>query len=448
MLTVKQIRAMLPGEVARVSGTRGAGSLWIKVRSDHAEFVFRYTVSGKTRDMGIGTYDEEGARGGKGLTLAMANAEAAELTRMIQAGIEDPRAHREAEAEAQERAKRLQEAQEAARQREADNRDRFTLASLLGAYTRHLERSGKNQSAKHAASIFKVHVLEADPVLANKPAKEVKRADLTACIRRTHEKGLVRAGGILRAYLSAAFSLAVGAEGDSQAPSEMLGFDLETNPVLGVKAIPTRAGTRVLNREELRGYLDHLDPNHLTDQILRLHLLSGGQRVSQLLRAKVGDFDQSKGELKLMDPKGRRSEPRVHLLPLGPQAASLCQGLAARARAMSADPNPSLFLSDATTPTNHGTPGKRLAAIAEAMQVELFDLRDIRRSVETELAAMGISTDVRANLLSHGLGGVQNQVYNKHGYLREKAEVLKSWEQYLLEVRADNVVPIRASRSN
>ncbi len=267
MLTVKQIRAMLPGEVARVSGTRGAGSLWIKVRSDHAEFVFRYTVAGKTRDMGIGTYDEEGARGGKGLTLAKANAKATELTRLIQSGIEDPRAHLEAEAEAKERAKRLQEAQEAARQREADNRDRFTLKALLGVYVQHLERQGKAQSAKHAASVFKVHVLEADPELASKPAKEVTRADLTACIRRTHEKGLVRAGGVLRSYLSAAYAAAVGAEGDSRAPSEMLGFDLEINPVLGIKAIPTRAGTRVLNREELRAYLDRLDPNGLIDRV-------------------------------------------------------------------------------------------------------------------------------------------------------------------------------------
>ncbi len=116
---------------------------------------------------------------------------------------------------------------------------------------------------------------------------------------------------------------------------------------------------------------------------------------------------------------------------------------------MTTDPNASLFPSDPSTPVNHGTPGKRLAAIAQAMQVEPFDLRDIRRSVETELAAMGISTDVRANLLSHGLGGVQNQVYNKHSYIREKAEALKSWEHFLMdESQADNVVPIRASRSN
>lgn len=51
--------------------------------------------------------------------------------------------------------------------------------------------------------------------------------------------------------------------------------------------------------------------------------------------------------------------------------------------------------------------------ISEAMVTEgearaPFQLRDIRRTCETMLAALKVSKDVRSNLLSHGLGGVQS----------------------------------------
>ena len=80
------------------------------------------------------------------------------------------------------------------------------------------------------------------------------------------------------------------------------------------------------------------------------------------------------------------------------------------------------------------TPGKRGAEIANGMQVEPFDLRDIRRTVETMLAGLGISRDVRAQLLSHGLSGVQNQHYDRHQYMDEKREALIIWEQHLEKI--------------
>ena len=40
-----------------------------------------------------------------------------------------------------------------------------------------------------------------------------------------------------------------------------------------------------------------------------------------------------------------------------------------------------------------------------------FQFRDIRRTFETMLAGIGVSRDVRAEILSHGLGGVQDRHY-------------------------------------
>ena len=61
-------------------------------------------------------------------------------------------------------------------------------------------------------------------------------------------------------------------------------------------------------------------------------------------------------------------------------------------------------------------------ALVEARAVrEPFQLRDLRRTCETMLAGLGVSSDIRAQLQSHGLGGVQNRHYDRHDYAPEKA---------------------------
>ena len=44
------------------------------------------------------------------------------------------------------------------------------------------------------------------------------------------------------------------------------------------------------------------------------------------------------------------------------------------------------------------------------------------------LAGMGISRETRAQLLSHGLGGVQVIHYDRHDYTDEKRSALRAWE--------------------
>jgi len=54
-----------------------------------------------------------------------------------------------------------------------------------------------------------------------------------------------------------------------------------------------------------------------------------------------------------------------------------------------------------------------------------FTVGDLRRTVETRLAALGVSLEVRGQLQSHGLGGVQARHYDRHDYLNEKREALE-----------------------
>ena len=170
------------------------------------------------------------------------------------------------------------------------------------------------------------------------------------------------------------------------------------------------------------------------DKALKLALYSGGQRMAAILRAEVTDWNAETKVLRLLDPKGKRRQPREHLLPLGPVAASIVSELATRSKEKS---SALLFPSRTKETSIHDSMlGPRVTEIATAMGGEPFDLRDIRRTVETMLAGLGVSRDIRAQLLSHGISGVQAVHYDRYSYMKEKHAALFKWERYLNKISA------------
>jgi hypothetical protein len=58
--------------------------------------------------------------------------------------------------------------------------------------------------------------------------------------------------------------------------------------------------------------------------------------------------------------------------------------------------------------------------------------RDQRRIIETRFQLLGVSRDMRAQLLSHGrTSGVQQRQYEHHDFLAQKAEALALLESHL-----------------
>ena len=69
------------------------------------------------------------------------------------------------------------------------------------------------------------------------------------------------------------------------------------------------------------------------------------------------------------------------------------------------------------------------------------------------LAALKVPSDVRARLLSHGLGGVQNRHYDRHDYAAEKkaalARALVRWVRHLTKLKSEkNVRAVGIRESN
>lgn len=447
MLTNKEIAAMRPGQWRSDGAARGQGALTFHCSSSgQLSAYFRHTLpTGKRYDLPLGLFDESGR---KGATLASLRKRAGDLSKLYQSGIRDLKSHFEAEArhQSEEEARRQAEEEvrrEAAR-REREDRERYTLEALLLAYCDHLERQGKAKAAAEARSLFNCNILRPAPDLAATPARELTASALAARIREVRESGREQSAGKTRSYLSAAYALAARSEVDTQAPASLIPFQITHNPVSAIRAIPIKPGNRCLSRDELRALVGKLGDD-LTDAALRLCLFAGGQRASQVLRARASDFDEATSILRLLDPKGRRAQPREHRLPLGPIAADLCKALVARAREeRPEEADPPIFPASARAIMRLSTLTRRVGELSANMGGPAFTLRDLRRTAETEMAALGFGTDLRAQILSHGLSGVQEKHYNRHDFMQEKAAALVKWEAHL-EGREQpaKVIPMR-----
>ncbi len=88
-------------------------------------------------------------------------------------------------------------------------------------------------------------------------------------------------------------------------------------------------------------------------------------------------------------------------------------------------------------------------------QIEAFEPKRLRSGIETALASLGIGREVRAQLQSHGLGGVQDRHYDDHDDTPEKRAALQALVDLPDAEPASNVTPIhggcgmrRASRGS
>jgi hypothetical protein len=366
-------------------------------------FVLRFKQGGKDRLITLGQYPV--------WTLAAAREEARERRRSLDRGIDPDEAKRE-----------QRQAEKEAQRREALARER-SLTHLMDAYTRHLIARGKTDSARLVASVTKRHIASV-PEIATKPAAVIRPEDIVTLVRRVYDTGKHQQARNVRSFICSAFNLAWRAPLDPTIPSAFGDFGVTTNPATPVRAIPGSRGQRILTDAELRAYLREISKDAPSDIALRLALLAGGQRLRQLLRVTGRDWDPQARTLRLWDGKGARTEPREHLVPLATEGAALV------ARMGAIDPDAPLLQATVIGAS------KRCAYTARKIAPrDPFDLRDIRRSVETRLASLGISRDTRAQLLSHGLGGIQQKHYDRHQYLDEKRAALVAWEAHLAELR-------------
>lgn len=451
-LTTTAIAGLKAGKMLADGAIRpGSGSLKVRKRITAGgvvtEWVFEWHRQEKTVRQSLGRYAV--AEAPNCLTLTQARAEAGRLQALIKTG-GDPVAEREIEREGV----RVRQAAEVAVVREAKDK---TLSALLDAYVTSLKAKKKVESAYDAENMFANHVTKPFPDLASLPASAVVPQHIARILVRlvgpAVEKKKGRTALKLRSYMAAAFKLALGASVDPMAPASASGFGLTINPASAVPAtsmaaVFNRSGERALSPDEFRHYLAHLVavPSPLPRLALQLQVASAGQRLQQLLRLTGVDINGS--TLTLYDPKGRRTQPRPHVLPLIPEIEEVLGAVKEQTEYKGG----LVFINGKAAMAPETVSGVVRSIsdtmISEKQTATPFRGGDIRRTIETMLAeTLHISKDVRAQLLSHGLSGVQDKHYDKGVHLPAKTAALRAWNDYVAELcaagpPAENVVPI------
>lgn len=380
-------------------------------------YVFESRLHGETIRITIGTMTD--------WPLGDARARAQELKRLTDAGT-DPR-----EVESQK------QADKAAAKAAKLEAERYTLANLLTAYCDYLASLGRKSHAD-ARSIFKLHIVEAWPKVAANPANLITPEQIADMMRKLIQAGKGRTANKLRSYMRSAYQVAKASRSKASIPVEFKAFNIKHNPASDTEPDESanKADKHPLSGEELRTYWQAIKPiDGFPGALLRLHLLTGGQRLEQFVNLLTAGIDVD--SILLHDGKGRPGKPaRPHQVPLIDEAVVAL---------IECEPKGQFALS-----TDGGTTHVSAATLSEwAMQagagIKGFKTKRIRSGVETLLASARISVEHRGRLQSHGINGVQARHYDGHDYMDEKREALNALFNLLTTEPVSNVVPFKTA---
>ena len=300
-----------------------------------------------------------------------------------------------------------------------------TLKALLIAYCDHLQTLGR-RSHRDARSIFQLHVIDAWPDIAAMPAKAIDAEQFADMMRRLHDAGKGRTANKLRSYARAAYQTAKAARSKPNIPVSFKAFEITSNPVADTSPdeLQNRPARRPMSATELRAYWNSIKAlDGFRGALLRLHLMTGGQRIGQLVNLRSANV--AGDSLILYDGKGRPGHPpRPHAVPLIKAAAKALQECKSAGEfALSTDGGTThvaaTTLSEWASDAAHG--------------IKDFQAKRIRSGVETMLAASGVPKEIRGRLQSHGISGVQATHYDGHDYLPEKRKALATLHKLLNE---------------
>lgn len=418
-----------PGRFVTVGKIEQGGALQARVDTLGAvALYYRCKVDGQEARVRIGAYDpahspkalDPSKKGG--LSLAGARAKAVDLA---------VQHHEHKDSGGLAVKLREKTAEKRRRQAVASSLKAQTVEALFAAYVDLLKQREKVDARD--AELTLQRFLAANSTLAETPAHEAAAADFVTGLRKLHEAGKVREPGKVRSYAHAAFRTAMMARTDPEIPVKFEAFHVTANPLATIRATAARADKRPLSADELRTFWGIAKATEGTaGALMRLHILTGGQRIAQLLRLQREDVHAD--YIVLHDPKGRRPEARRHVVPLLADAKTALKAFTGA---------PGVFTVDgkAISPAALA----RLEAEAIGEQIEAFEPKRLRSGIETALASLGVGREIRAQLQSHGLGGVQDRHYDDHDYLAEKRAALQALLDLLNRKRSPKVTPIRGA---
>jgi len=208
---------------------------------------------------------------------------------------------------------------------------------------------------------------------------------------------------------------------------------IEDNPALAIRK-KTVGGTeksrdRSLSPDEIRSFWDLIDEapfERVTALVLKVLLLTG-QRSGEVAYAEWSEVDLKNKVWNL--PAHKTKTKKANKVPLSPQAVACFEELLA----LSCN---SLFVCQSPKGTMHKPIARASIGKAVKRHLEFFGFEtpwtphDLRHTVKTEMAELGIPKEVRDAIQNHAREGMDS-VYNQAEYLVQKRAALDKWANWI-----------------
>lgn len=387
-------------------GSRDGGGLYLLVKPNGAKLFrldYRRPVTGKPNTLSLGAYPA--------VSLAEARAERDNARRLLAQGI-DPGAHRKA-------------GKAAGRELAANSFEaiaREWLAVRAHGWTEKNLQKMTDRLQNHAF-----------PAIGATPISQLGVSDIRPLLTRLVDRGFIEQAHRVCSTISRVFRYAMALEKADRNPADALSDTLPPRPK--------------------RNFAHITDPKKIGELLRAIHGYSGtfpvecALKLAPLLFVRPGelraaewtefDFDHPDGPRWEIQPVRRKlskaakenSATPPHVVPLPSQAVAILlqlQPLTGRGRFVFPGARSSARpMSDNTI----NAALRRLGFDKETMTGHGF-----RHMASTCLNEQGFNWDHVERQLSHVVGGVRGD-YNKAQHLRERAEMLQAWADYLDRLR-------------
>jgi integrase len=271
------------------------------------------------------------------------------------------------------------------------------------------------------------------PILA-RHASDIRRRDIRELLDKVADQGTEREAEKRRQTVGAMFRWALSQD------------IVEIDPTAGLKAYdPGTPRDRVLTLEEIEALWSWLDtgilPGDAAD-ILRLQLLTGA-RCGEISGLCAEEIDRGQWNWTL--PAARSKNKRARVTPLVGTARRIIE-----MRLGTAGPGP-LFTTETGNALTSANMGRYLLVRRSKLPIDKFTTHDVRRTVATMLAELGVALDLIAAVVGHEAGGKETRTLIRH-YVRtdlieSKTRVLSAWDKRLADIVAgranSNVLHLR-----
>jgi integrase len=172
-------------------------------------------------------------------------------------------------------------------------------------------------------------------------------------------------------------------------------------------------------------------------------LILTGQRRDEVARMTWSEIDT---EARLWTLPGERTKnDQPHEIPLNKPAMAILKALPRIGERFA-------LTSTGEAPSSGYSKGKRRLDALLPPDMPDWRLHDLRRTVASGMARLGVSLPVIEKVLNHTSGSFAGivGVYQRHGFSDEKRKALETWGRFvaaLIERQAPNVISIRSAHA-